>query len=251
MPLLHLGSALFPRDMVLTCVSTRAGVLRTEIQPSHDRVTIVGDVDARVLVKKLSKVGKIAEVLPTPSENGKRREEGGAKDVSDRPAPAEEEKSSKIKDDGKGTGGDKAAASACKEEECKKCTKKAARACDADGGSGDHEASGKEGAASKDADANAKGGDADGFGGKAPAPAPQVQVQQHYHRAEPAMVVPVHVPAYYPPAPAPYYGGYYAMPPPPMVIPVPMGVPRQLRPQPSRFNEDFFNDDNTVDCRVM
>ncbi|KAG2568762.1 uncharacterized protein LOC120682716 [Panicum virgatum] len=238
------------RRKVMKAMSLK-GVLRTEIQPSHDRVTIVGDVDARVLVKKLSKVGKIAEVLPTPSENGKRREEGGAKDVSDRPAPAEEEKSSKIKDDGKGTGGDKAAASACKEEECKKCTKKAARACDADGGSGDHAVSGKAGAASKDADANAKGGDADGFGGKAPAPAPQVQVQQHYHRAEPAMVVPVHVPAYYPPAPAPYYGGYYAMPPPPMVMQVPMGVPRQLRPQPSRFDEDFFNDDNTVGCRVM
>ena len=243
--------------MVLTCVSTRAGVLRTEIQPSHDRVTIVGDVDAKVLVKKLSKVGKIAEVLPPPpppSENGKRREEGGAKDDGDRLAPAEEKKSSKIKDDGKGTGGDKAAA--CKEEECKKCTQKAARACDADGGSGDHAAGGKAAAASKDADANAKGGegggrDAHGFGGKGSALARQVQVQQHYHRAEPAMVVPVHVPAYYPPGPAPYYGGYYAMPPPSMVMPVPMGVPRQLRPQPSRFDEDFFNDDNTVDCRVM
>ncbi|PUZ48899.1 hypothetical protein GQ55_7G282800 [Panicum hallii var. hallii] len=245
------------RRKVMKAMSLK-GVLRTEIQPSHDRVTIVGDVDARVLVKKLSKVGKIAEVLPPPpppSENGKRREKGGTMDGGDRSAPAEEEKSSKGKDDGKGTGGEKAAA--CKEEECKKCTQKAARACDADGGRGDHAASGKAAAASKDADANAMGGeegrDADGFGGKAVAPAPQVQMQQHYHRAEPAMVVPVHVPAaaYYPPAPAPYYGGYYAMPPPPMVMPVPMGARRQLRPQPSRFDEDYFNDDNTVGCRVM
>ncbi|RLM75263.1 uncharacterized protein C2845_PM15G22030 [Panicum miliaceum] len=250
------------RRKVMKAMSLK-GVLRTEIQPSHDRVTIVGDVDARVLVKKLSKVGKIAEVLPppaAPSENGKRREEGGAKDGGDRPAPAEEEKSGKGKDDGNGTGGDKAAA--CKEEECKKCRQKAARACDADGGSGDHAASGKAAAASsKDADANAKGceggRDADGFGGKgsAPdhaAPAPQVQMQQHYHRAEPAMVVPVHVPAYYPPAPTPYYGGYYAMPPPPPpMVMRPMGVPRQLRPQPSRFDEDYFNEDNTVGCRVM
>ncbi|CAO2043711.1 unnamed protein product [Urochloa humidicola] len=233
------------RRKVMKAISLK-GVLRTEIQPSHDRVTVVGDVDARVLVKKLSKVGKIAEVLPPvpapASDNGKSREEGGAKDGGDR--PAEGEKSSKGKDDGKGAGGDKAAA-AC-EEGCKKCTQKGARACDV--GSGDVHHAG--------ANAKSGGGDADGFGGKAAlAPAPQVvQMQQHYHRAEPPMVVPVHVPAaYYPPAPAPppYYGGYYAMPPPPP-MPMPMGVcRRQLRPQPSRFDEDYFNDDNTVGCHVM
>ncbi|CAN6240883.1 unnamed protein product [Urochloa humidicola] len=237
------------RRKVMKAISLK-GVLRTEIQPSQDRVTVVGDVDARVLVKKLSKVGKIAEVLPPPlapsSDNDKRREEGSG----DKPAaPAEEEKSSKSKDDGKGAGADKAAA-AC-EEECKKCTQKAARDRGDDVGSGDvHHAGGKD-ASGKD------GGDADGFGGKASlAPAPQVvQMQQHFHRAEPPMVVPVHVPAaYYPPAPAPapYYGGYYAMPPPPMPMPMPMGAcRRQLRPQPSRFDEDYFNDDNTVGCRVM
>ncbi|KAG8043487.1 hypothetical protein GUJ93_ZPchr0458g22709 [Zizania palustris] len=36
-------------------------VLRTEIHPSLDKVTVVGDVDSRVLVKKLAKVGKVAE----------------------------------------------------------------------------------------------------------------------------------------------------------------------------------------------
>ncbi|TKW06560.1 hypothetical protein SEVIR_7G248100v4 [Setaria viridis] len=254
------------RRKVMKAMSLK-GVLRTEIQPSHDRVTVVGDVDAKVLVKKLSKVGKIVEVLPpaSHSENCKRREEGVVKDSSDdRPAPEAEEKSGKGKDDGKGTGGDKAAA-AC-EEGCKKCAHKAARACAAaDGGSGDHHASGKA-AASRDVGADARSGegrrDADGsFSGKAAlapdhaAPAPQVQMQQHYHRAEPAMVVPVHVPAYYPPvaAPAPYYGGYYPMPPPPpMPMPMLMGAPRrQLRPQPSRFDEDYFNDDNTIGCRVM
>ncbi|CAL5014894.1 unnamed protein product [Urochloa decumbens] len=237
------------RRKVMKAISLK-GVLRTEIQPSHDRVTVVGDVDARVLVKKLSKVGKIAEVLPPPplaaSDNGKRRQDGG-----DRPA-AEEEKSSKSKDDGKGD----MAAAACNEE-CKKCMHKAARDHAAAGG-GDHAASEKAAAASKEAGADAKssegGRDADGFSGKAAlAPAPQVvQMQQHYHRAEPPMVVPVHVPAYYPPAPAPapYYGGYYAMPPPPPP-PMPMMVPRQLRPQRSRFDEDYFNDDNTVGCSIM
>ncbi|CAN6229540.1 unnamed protein product [Urochloa humidicola] len=230
------------RRKVMKAISLK-GVLRTEIQPSQDRVTVVGDVDARVLVKKLSKVGKIAEVLPPApapaSDNGKRHEDGGG----DKPvAPAEEEKFSKGKDDGK-------AAAAC-EEDCKKCTQKAARAGDV--GSGDHHAGGKDAKSGKDG----SGDDADGFGGKAAlAPAPQVvQMQQHYHRAEPPMVVPVHVPAaYYPPAPAPppYYGGYYAMPPPPP-MPMPMGVcRRQLRPQQSRFDEDYFNDDNTVGCHVM
>ncbi|CAN6236236.1 unnamed protein product [Urochloa humidicola] len=222
------------RRKVMKAISLK-GVLRTEIQPSHDRVTVVGDVDARVLIKKLSKVGKIAEVLPPPpppavSDNGAK--DGGG----DRPeAQAEEEKkSSKGKDDGdKGAG-------AC-DEECKKCTQKAARACDADGG-GEHHAGGK------DAKSGKGGRDADG-GKAALAPAPQVvQMQQHFHRAEaPAMVVPVHVPAtaFYPPAPAPYYGGYYAMPPPP---PMPMLM---HRPQPSRFDDDYFNDDNTVGCHVM
>uniref|UniRef100_A0A0A8YCR0 Uncharacterized protein n=1 Tax=Arundo donax TaxID=35708 RepID=A0A0A8YCR0_ARUDO len=38
-----------------------------------------------------------------------------------------------------------------------------------------------------------------------------------------------------------------------MAMPMPMMArrPQQLRPQPSRFDEDFFNDDNTVGCSVM
>ncbi|KAF8649989.1 hypothetical protein HU200_064150 [Digitaria exilis] len=234
------------RRKVMKAMSLK-GVLRTEIQPSHDRVTVVGDVDPKVLIKKLSKVGKIAEVVPapSPSENAKK---GGAKDGSDKPAQTAEEKGTKSKD-----GGINTAAPACKEEGCKKCTQKAAaRSRATDGESGDDHASGK--ALIKDAGTNAKSGDGDGFSAKALAPAPpqvQVQMQHHYHRPEPAMVVPA---AYYPPAPVAYYGGYYAMPPPPphmAAMAMPVGVRRQLRPQPSRFDEDYFNDDNTVGCRVM
>jgi hypothetical protein len=55
-------------------------------------------------------------------------------------------------------------------------------------------------------------------------------------------------------APSYYGGGYYAMPPP--VPPMPMPMPQQqqqmlIRPQPSRFDVDYFNEDNTVGCRVM
>ncbi|KAL6843906.1 hypothetical protein ACP4OV_026477 [Aristida adscensionis] len=236
------------RRKVMKAMSLK-GVLRTEIHPSHDRVTVTGDVDGRVLVKKLARIGKIAEVLPPPSDDGKKRDGGGMKDA-DKPAPEEKGRG---KDDGKGAG-DKAAAKAC--DKCDKCAR---------GGAGDH-ADGK--APPRDAAAAAPkstGGDGDGgdYGAKpramdhaaAHAHAQAQQFHQHYHRAEPPMVVPVHVPPYYAPAAAPYYG-YYGVPPPPppppmaMAMAMPRRVP-QLRPQPSRFDEDYFNDDNTVGCRVM
>jgi hypothetical protein len=257
------------------CVNgVRAGVLRTEIQPSHDRVTVVGDVDVKVLVKKLAKVGKIAEELPASEQGKKQRDEGGRKDGSDRAAPAQAEEKCKGKEDGMGDG-DKAAAKVApsKHEGCKKCAREAAARAMPEGDNGDH-GSVKKAPSSKD-DAGGgwsgeEGGDADGlFGAKPLAVAPdhhhaalqpqaQVQVQQHYHRAEPAMVVPVHVPAYYPPptaaAAVPYYG-YYGMPPPPPPMMLALAPPAQrhpqVRPQPSRFDEDYFNDDSTVGCSVM
>ncbi|XP_062184976.1 uncharacterized protein LOC133888665 [Phragmites australis] len=227
------------RRKVMKAMSLK-GVLRTEIQPSHDRVTVVGDVDVKVLVKKLAKIGKIAEVLAPPSEEGNKRDDSSKKD-SDKPVPVPVpvpvEEQSKGKDD-------KAAPAACRQE-CKKCAHEAARADDAT----DH-ANGK--ASSKDGTANAKSAEeCKGAKSSAPDHAAAAQQQQHYHRAEPAMVVPVHVP-YYAPTAAPYYG-YYAMPPPPPMA-MAMAMPRrppQLRPQQSRFDEDFFDDDNTVGCRVM
>jgi hypothetical protein len=213
----------------------RAGVLRVEIKPSHDRVTLVGDVDAKVLVKKLAKVGKITEALPTSSDgDGKSRDHGGKKQDGDKPPPPQaEEKSS----DGRSTADNKAAA--CRQE-CKKCAHGAAAAAD-DKNGGEKE---KVPPPSKSAE------EGDGFRASKWPSAPDHAVAaaeahqfQHYHRAEPAMVVP----AYYPPPPtaAPYYG-YYAAPPPTMP-----GAPRRLRPQPSRFDADYFNDDDTVGCGVM
>jgi len=243
-------------------------VLRTEIQPSHDRVTVVGDVDVKVLVKKLAKVGKIAELLPpapAASEQGKKqRDFSGGRNDGDRAAPAQ---AAEEKCKGKDDAGDKAAAKAApsKHEGCKKCTSEAAARDMPEGDNGDHARGEKKAPSSKD-DAAAgwsgeEGGDADGlFGAKPLAVAPDhhhAQAQAHYHRAEPAMVVPVHVPAYYPPpaaAAVPYYG-YYGMPPPPPPMMMPMAPPAQwhpqVRPQPSRFDEDYFNDDNTVGCSVM
>lgn len=231
------------------------GVLRTEIQPSHDRVTVVGDVDVKVLVKKLARVGKIAEPLPpAPAAFG----QGKKRDDGDRAAQVVER--CKGKDDA----GDKAAAS--EQEGCKKCAHEAAARAEGGGGVDGDRGSGKKTPSPKDGTAgwtDEEGGDADEFDTKPPvAVAPdhrhaQAQVQQHYHRAEPPTVVPVHVPAYYaPPAAAVPYYGYYGMPPPPPVpVKMAMGVAQrhhpQVRPQPSRFDEDFFNDDNTVGCSVM
>ncbi|EEC74200.1 hypothetical protein OsI_09356 [Oryza sativa Indica Group] len=89
------------------------GVLRTEINPSLDKVTVVGDVDSRVLVKKLSKVGKIAEVMApppppspaAPSEEGKKSDSNGG----EKPTSPADEKSTR-KDEGKDGKGDKSPA---------------------------------------------------------------------------------------------------------------------------------------------
>lgn len=230
------------RRKVMKAMSLK-GVLRTEIHPSLDKVTVVGDVDSRVLVRKLAKIGKIAEVVapPSPQEEHKKREDNGRKDSDGSDKPAQEDEKRKRKDDGKDTGG-KAAATSSKQE-CNKCTQQgSARADDT------NHANGK--APSKDAAAAKSSDEGDGFvGANSSVPNNAATYHHHYHRAEPAVVVPVHMP-YYAANATPYYGGYYTMPPPPPPTPMPQRPP-QLRPQPSRFDEDFFNDDDTVGCRVM
>uniref|UniRef100_A0A0E0EV42 HMA domain-containing protein n=1 Tax=Oryza meridionalis TaxID=40149 RepID=A0A0E0EV42_9ORYZ len=107
----------------------------TEINPSLDKVTIVGDVDNRVLIKKISKVGKIAEVMAppppplspaAPTEEGKKSDDNG----SEKPTSPVDEKSAR-NDEGKDGKGDEspAAVAACNRE-CSKCTaRKEAAAC--------------------------------------------------------------------------------------------------------------------------
>ncbi|KAG8086954.1 hypothetical protein GUJ93_ZPchr0010g7358 [Zizania palustris] len=55
-----------------------AGVLRTEVHPTAGSVAVVGDVDAGRLVKRLAKVGKIAEVIVPPPPEGRRRDTAAA-----------------------------------------------------------------------------------------------------------------------------------------------------------------------------
>ncbi|EEC70100.1 hypothetical protein OsI_00745 [Oryza sativa Indica Group] len=166
------------------------GVLRTEINPSLDKVTVVGDVDSRVLVKKLSKVGKITEVMApppppspaAPSEEGKKSDSNGG----EKPTSPADEKSTR-KDEGKDGKGDKspaaaaAAAAACKQE-CSKCTagKEAATRADEAG-----RAAGKT-ASSKDATTKRSG---DGDKSEPAAVVVEYQYHHHYNRLEPAMVI--------------------------------------------------------------
>lgn len=97
------------------------GVLRTEIHPSLDRVTVVGNVDTKVLVKKLAKVGKIAEVVEAAvPEQQKKREGDGGRDRDGGEWTATAGEKSKRKDDGKDNSGDKPAAASSKKE-CTKC----------------------------------------------------------------------------------------------------------------------------------
>ncbi|XP_052164058.1 heavy metal-associated isoprenylated plant protein 32-like [Oryza glaberrima] len=68
------------RSKVLKALNLK-GVLRTEVHPTAGRVAVVGDVDAGRLVKRLAKVGKIAEVIvvaqPSPEVEKRRRHDGG------------------------------------------------------------------------------------------------------------------------------------------------------------------------------
>ncbi|KAF7010603.1 hypothetical protein CFC21_025001 [Triticum aestivum] len=253
------------------------GVLRTEIHPSLDRVTVVGNVDTKVLVKKLAKVGKIAEVVEAavPEQPKKREGDGGKdRDGGDWPAmaPAMAGEKSKRKDDAKDNSGDKPAAASSKKE-CSKCAHQHQQSARGGGDADDHgkKAQGAAGDAddhgkkAKGAEGSAFKQEDDGFAAEAKPSHPDhapAAAHHNYNRAEPpSMAVPMQ---YMPTMPyyaaanvtAPSYyngGGYYAMPPPPPA-PMPWQLPHQqqlVRPQPSRFDADYFNEDNAVGCHVM
>lgn len=256
------------RRKVMKAMSLK-GVLRTEIHPSLDRVTVVGNVDTKVLVKKLAKVGKIAEVVVAAAkaeEQPKKREGDGG----DRMAPGPAGEKSKRKDDGKSSTADKADVAAAdapasyKNKDCHKCAHQHSAHDDA----ADHGKAPTTKAAAGDDESSFREEGGRSVGAKSSSPDHAAAAQYQYHRAEPpTMAVPVHMPyypaanvmapSYYAPAPPYYGGGYYAMPPQPPFPPMPMPMPQQqqqMLPRPqqvSRFDVDYFNEDNTVGCSVM
>lgn len=60
----------------LTYISTYSGVLKTEIDPLQPKVTVLGNVDSKILIKRLLKAGKQAELWNQGNNNaGKEKKE--------------------------------------------------------------------------------------------------------------------------------------------------------------------------------
>ncbi|CAL9194746.1 unnamed protein product [Musa hybrid cultivar] len=209
------------RRKVLKALSIK-GVLRAEIHPTLPKVTVVGNVDVRILIKKLSKVGKSAEVLPDktqkPQGEEKRSEESGKK--SDK---------SNTEEDKGGRGSEKPKP---EEEKSKSSTN----------GSDSNKAQGSEKEAGDDAKTTAVPEAAKSLNPTTVATFPPVSFMMNPRVAQ----APVY---YYPMEPVAVPIPYYAM----TACPAPAPYrppPAPLQSQATAFG-DYFNEDNTVGCRIM
>lgn len=202
-------------------------------------MAVVGDVDSGRLVKRLAKVGKIAEVIVQPPPEGEKKKSDGGDKIGNKASPANGKGS-----DGGSSGNAKHGADGyCPPKgACADATKNDVKLSDNGNGNGGAVGNGQQ-----------EGSRA----GTAPIGVSEdyhVKATMCYHRAEPAMAVPVHLPYYeanctVPPPPYGIGGCYCAMPPPP---PPHCRRPPVVRPQPTRFvDEGLFNDDDTVGCHVM
>ncbi|RWW79234.1 hypothetical protein BHE74_00012491 [Ensete ventricosum] len=203
---------------VLKALSIK-GVLRADVHPTLPKVTVVGDVDVRILIKKLSKVGKSAEVLPDktqkPQGEEKRSEEAGKKS----------ETSSKKEEDKEGSGSEKPNP---EEEESK--SKSSAN------GSGSNKTQGREKVAGDDgAKTTAAPEAAKSLNPTTVTTLPPVSFMMNPRMAQ----APVY---YYPVEPIALPMPYYAM--------TACPPPAPLQSQATAFG-DYFNEDNTVGCRIM
>ncbi|KAJ3708496.1 hypothetical protein LUZ61_012201 [Rhynchospora tenuis] len=73
------------------------GVLRTEIHQSLPKVTVIGNFDVRILLKRLAKVGKTAEIIPAEETKKPPKEEKNKSKDSGEKEKSKEEKASKHK----------------------------------------------------------------------------------------------------------------------------------------------------------
>ncbi|XP_048337196.2 heavy metal-associated isoprenylated plant protein 36 isoform X1 [Ziziphus jujuba] len=83
----------FPHPLISCCIQyqSMSGVLKTEIDPLQPRVTVVGNVDPQILIKKLSKAGKQAELW---KQLGNEKAANGNKQVANK--TNEKEKSESV-----------------------------------------------------------------------------------------------------------------------------------------------------------
>lgn len=87
------------KKKVKKALQTVEGVLKTEIDPWQPKVIVLGNVDPRILIKKLARVGKQAEVWTRENKNDDRdrREKEAPKTGSDQPKCSESNDKPKVK----------------------------------------------------------------------------------------------------------------------------------------------------------
>lgn len=206
-----------------------SGVLRTEIHPTQPKVTVTGNVNAQILIKKLAKVGKSAELLLEEAQK-----------------PQEGEKSSQASD-----------------EKMKKPNKKGKEEREGGGGGGSSSSDKlpepvSKGNSSGDGDSRARERE-EACGCEATrsvlptvvAAIPPGMVQDS------SLMAAAHARVYYPVAvPVQYYSvDSYAAHPHHCVqehycLETPANRPPPMQSQATAFG-DYFNDDNTVGCSIM
>ncbi|WOL18701.1 hypothetical protein Cni_G27498 [Canna indica] len=213
------------KKKVLKALSMK-GVLRTDIHPTLPRVTVIGNVDAGILIKRLSKVGKTAEVFPQ-----------GENKSSESPEKKPEKPCNKEKDKDAEKANPKKEKSANSSDANKNNESKS---------NGDDDDVRKANASEKEiTDSTAKNTSPERTMSSYPTIVPQMSYMMN-----PGMV---HARVYYPmppcytmcahPSPAAYYqmpvegAAYRPLPPP-------------LQSQATAFG-DYFNEDNTVGCKIM
>ncbi|RWW57541.1 hypothetical protein BHE74_00035661 [Ensete ventricosum] len=220
----------------------RRSVLRTEIHPTLPKLTVVGNVDVRVLIKKLSKVGKSAEMLSDESQ----KPQGEGKCCNEA-SEKKTEKGSKKKKDKEGMIG-----SPMSNPEKEKNPNSIDGNESKNRGDGDDAGKGQE--SSKEA-GDAGGSDAPDAA-KSFNPTIATTIPQVNCMMSPALMTsearvyypmePVAVPMpYYAPAPPPHHVHHH-----PSYYEMSAYRPPPMESQATVFG-DYFNDDNTVGCRIM
>lgn len=221
------------------------GVYKAQIDAFQPKVTIVGNVDAQTLIKKLAKTGKAAEVWP--SESKKPLEEEKKADNSGKEV---EISTTNVKDKAKDKDiGKKSDSKECKCSTCPIASKsKGNEGSDPTGGNKKEEKLGAKGA--KNGTSNS-GSISEVTKGANPVPQPGIVL-------EAVNVVPC-VPYYYPMEPPAVHPTYYTvgayLPAPPCYVRDHYLYEYQLSRPPVQSTAprltDYFNDDNTNACSVM
>ncbi|WOK95577.1 hypothetical protein Cni_G04284 [Canna indica] len=218
---------------VLKALSIR-GVLRTEIHPTLPKVTVIGNVDVQVLVKKLAKAGKTAEITLLVDEAAKPDQEGDHKCCEE---ASEKKKSSK-------KGKDEESSSSSSSEKCSAPENEKSQLDSAAGASGNGEVD----------SSKSRERDQQDVGDKEAAMASTPVNHSVVQNVTPVMASQARV--FYPMEPVAVPMQYYATnayphPSSPYYIQEHYYSETAAAPTQATAFGDYFNDDNAVGCRIM